>query len=162
MSLPSLDRVRGLLTYDPASGLFRWRDTRGRVRAGEVAGSIQSLGYRQIMIDGRRILSGRLAWFYVTGTWPTHEIDHANGVRDDDRFANLREATRAQNNQNRSAFGRSRVKGAFWVERQQRWRASIKRAGSVVQIGTFDTAEAAGAAFARAAREQYGSFAKAT
>ncbi|QPI73920.1 HNH endonuclease [Sphingobium sp. Cam5-1] len=114
------------------------------------------------MIDGQRLLSGRLAWFYVTGRWPATEIDHANGVQHDDRFCNLREATRAQNNQNRRACGKSRVKGAFWVAKQGKWRASIKVCGRTRQLGMFDTAEAAGAAYARAATEQYGDFAKVT
>lgn len=162
MPLPSLERVRDLLTYEPATGLFRWRATRGRVMAGDIAGAMQSSGYRQIMVDGQRLLSGRLAWFYVTGSWPTHEIDHINCDRDDDRFSNLREATRSENNQNRRASGRSLIKGAFWVTRQQKWRASIKRNGRTMQLGMFDTAEAAGAEYARAAAEHYGKFARAT
>ncbi|MCI1143157.1 HNH endonuclease [Sphingomonas sp. WKB10] len=131
------------------------------MKAGEIAGALQSLGYRQIMVDGQRLLSGRLAWFYMTGSWPAHEIDHANGQRDDDRFSNLREATRSENNRNRRASGRSLIKGAFWVARQQKWRASIKRDGRTVNLGMFDTAEAAGAEYARAADEHYGKFARA-
>ncbi len=160
MSLPSLERVRDLLAYDPDSGQFTWRAARGRIPAGAIAGATQSLGYRQIMIDGRRVLAGRLAWFYMTGDWPKQEIDHVNGVRGDDAFANLREATRSQNNQNRRAYGRSGVKGAFWVQRQRKWRASMKLNGRVVTLGMFDTAEAAGAEYARAAAERYGKFAR--
>lgn len=161
MSLPSHDRVRELLAYDPETGRFVWRESRGRINAGDIAGATQSLGYRQITIDGQRILGGRLAWFYVTSSWPEHEIDHVNGIRGDDCFANLREATRSQNNQNRRAYGRSGVKGAFWVERQRKWRASIKQNGRCVQLGMFETAEAAGAEYARAAAERYGKFARA-
>lgn len=127
---------------------------------GSVAGSLQSLGYRQIMIDGQRLLSGRLAWLYVTGRWPDNEIDHVNGIRNDDRFCNLREATRSQNNQNRRCYGKSGIKGACWIAKERKWRASIKVRGKTVQIGMFETAELAGDAYAQAAAELHGQFAR--
>ena len=59
-------------------------------------------GYRKITIDGKVYSAARLAWFYKTGRWPDPEIDHINRIRDDNRWENLREATRADNLANRA------------------------------------------------------------
>jgi hypothetical protein len=91
------ERLRELLDYDPKSGVWVWRISRKRMRIGSVAGSINGDGYRRLMVDGRRYQASRLAWLYVIGSWPIAEIDHKNLDKADDRFCNLRECTRLQN-----------------------------------------------------------------
>lgn len=91
-----------MLHYDPETGVWTWlkapkHNTR---RTGHRAGSVGSDGYRKIRIDGLTYISSRLAFIYTTGEWPTHEMDHENRIRDDDRWDNLREATSSQNKYN--------------------------------------------------------------
>lgn len=90
-----------LLHYDPTSGAFYWKKTRGHSIAGAVAGSIGSGGYRRITIAKTPYLAHRLAWLFIHGESPVGWIDHINGDRDDNRAANLRDVTPQQNASNR-------------------------------------------------------------
>ena len=89
----SVDYVRLRLTYDPETGIVRWRD--GRCK-GRLAGSL-SHGYLNIGLAGRRYLLHRVVWLWMTGQWPTLELDHINGLRWDNRWCNLREVSHIQN-----------------------------------------------------------------
>ena len=129
-------RLQELLSYDPETGIFRWKvDRNGNAKKGEVAGSIASDGYRAIRIDGRHYFAHRLAWFFVHGMWPADQIDHLNGRRADNRLANLREATNRENQQNlrRARSGsRSGLLGVSWHGQKGRWRAEIRYNGKPV------------------------------
>ncbi len=67
------------LNYDPETGVFTRRFSRGR--AGEEAGTVNGSGYREIRVRTQRYLAHRLAWFYVYGTWPKEQIDHITETR---------------------------------------------------------------------------------
>jgi hypothetical protein len=94
-------RLKQLLDYDPETGVFTWRVNRGgAAKAGTRAGCPTPFYYRVIRIGGRSRREHSLAWLYVHGHWPADELDHINRVRDDNRIANLREVTHAENMQN--------------------------------------------------------------
>lgn len=97
------DFVRHLLHYDPMTGVWTWMNPlpHSKVRPGDIAGRIKSDGRRQLRIASGFYYSSRLAWLYMTGTWPTDQIDHVNRLKSDDRWGNLREASQSQNSFNR-------------------------------------------------------------
>ena len=159
------EELRELLRYDPNTGIFRWKVKQRRVSygVGDVAGSLDSSsGYHRIRIDGRDYRASRLAWLYVYGRWPTDEINHKNTIRDDDRLANLREATRGQNNYNTKRFSTntSGLKGVCWRSRDRMWQAQISVNGRTRHLGKFDTPEEAHAVYRAAALERRGKFAR--
>jgi hypothetical protein len=149
------ERLRDALDYDPDTGWFTWRATRGRAKAGARAGRLNANGYWEIGVDGRLHQAHRLAWLYVHGAWPADQIDHVNGVRDDNRIANLREATAAQNLQNlpMRRTNTSGFIGASWSRRTGRWLAQIKVGGKARNLGLYDTAQAAHEAYVAAKAE---------
>ena len=117
MSKIPIDYIREALSYDPVTGVLTWLERprehfrsihRQRVfntrYAGLVAGTRSCSGYRmvELMFSGTRCLvrGHRIAWVLSTGAWPLNEIDHINGDRCDNRFKNLREATRGEQLQN--------------------------------------------------------------
>lgn len=157
-------RLRELLHYDPVTGIFTWKvRVSQRMRAGSKAGTLSTKGYIVIGIAGKFYRAHRLAWLYMTGEWPEHEVDHRIGVRDDNRWSELREATQAQNMQNRPALNSSStgVKGVVWRDRQKKYQARLTVSGKRISLGYFHALEDASAAYAAAAREHHGEFARA-
>jgi HNH endonuclease len=153
-------RVRELLNYDAATGIFRWRVTRPGHPGGGAAGSRGRKGYHQMRIDRTLYQSSRVAWLYMTGKWPKFELDYINGNRADIRWVNLREATPAQHRAKlrpRSKFG---LKGV-WITKQGKYVGCIKVKGKTIYLGVFDSLEEASAAYARAAKDLFGAFARA-
>lgn len=116
-------------------------------------------GYHRVRIDGFVYLCHRLAWFYVHGKEPEHEIDHRNGDPGDNRIDNLRCATHEQNSQNRRARKNiSGHPGAKWIESRKKWSARVKVGGKDIHIGMFETAEEASAAYIEKKRELHSFF----
>lgn len=150
------------LQYRRATGDFVWTVTKGRKRAGEVAGSPDRLGYRLIRIDGRLYLGHHLVWLAEHGRIP-REIDHIDGNPSNNRIENLRECTRAENQRNvrRHRDNTSGYKGVYEQSRgKARWFAKVMQNGKQRHLGTFSTREEAARAYDAAACEIYGRFAK--
>lgn len=135
-----------LLDYDQETGLFRWRVAKKGIAAGTVAGSKSWHGYSMIRLNKRMYMTHRLAWFYVHGAWPAHDLDHINGVRDDNRWVNLREATRAENLQNQrkpKAGSLSGFVGVYFHKRARKWAAEIVVDRKKHYLGLFNCPTAA-------------------
>lgn len=137
------DILRDLLQYDPQLGTFAWRSSRSGQKAR--VGCIKD-GYLVIRVLGRAYRAHRLAWLYVHGHWPAHQIDHIDGDRLNNRLDNLRDVTRAENSQNRETVGVYR--------RGNTWRALIAGGGVAhkqsVHLGSFKSKQEARAAYLQA------------
>ena len=130
-----------LLSYDAIRGVFTWRVTTGpRAQAGAVAGTIHPSGYRYIMVNGKHYNASRLAFLYIRGYFPEHNVDHINRIRNDDRWCNLRKVSHYCNNRNTGnrKTNTSGVKGVHWYKRDQRWEAYIQADDKRKCIGRFD------------------------
>lgn len=152
-------RLVHLLTYDRATGVFRWRINGRGKRIGQQAGCIRE-GYRKITVDGRQYRAARLAWLYVYGSFPADRVDHRDLDSLNDRIGNLRLCDHAQNMSNRAVF-RSSTTGVKGVYRSGRgWVAIIQARKVRHYLGSFPDIDAAAAAYARAARSLHGDFAR--
>lgn len=143
-------RLRELLDYDPGTGVFTWKVRRGGVRYNLIAGSkCPKTGYVYVRIDRCRKLAHRLAFMWVEGRWPTHEIDHRNGVRDDNKWVNLREATHRENSQNIKfrSDNKSGYQGVSWHSASKKWRAFINIGQKFHHLGLFEDPREAHAAY---------------
>jgi hypothetical protein len=87
--------------------------------------------------------------------------DHVSGDGLDNRRANLRPATKAENARNRPAQSNntSGYKGVGWDATRGKWRAQIKAPGTPRYLGRFGSAEDAARAYDAAARQAFGAFA---
>jgi len=149
--------LKNILKYDLDTGVFTWRKGFQRVKAGDVAGSVNDRGYRYIS----RHPAHRLAWIYVTGSEPKMFIDHINGIKDDNRFINLREASSFEVNQNAtiSTNNRSGVKGVSWNKKKKHWRANVMAFGKNYFLGCFEYIEDAELAVISKRVDLHGEFA---
>lgn len=148
------------LHYDPKLGRLIWSKARAD-RIGKVAGHVDRSGYRKIMVKGFNFRAHRLCWLIHYGTEPDGEIDHINGIKDDNRIENLREATRSQNcmNMKLRSDNASGFKGVYWREHAKRFTASIWKDGKRKSLGYFNTAEQAHEAYVQASACAHGEFA---
>lgn len=122
------ERLREVLNYAPETGIFTWRQKRGCMAAGSIAGCKHGRDGRiYISVDGRLYKAHRLAWLYVKGEWPPAGLDHRDGVPDHNWIKNLRPATQPQNMQNLQRAHRDSRTGLLGVQgRGGCWRARLK------------------------------------
>lgn len=150
------DYVRERLSYDPITGVFTRMTAWGRFSIGDIAGCKRKDGYREIKLDGRGYLAHRLAWLVVYGTWPAENIDHLNGIRDDNRIANLRDVTKYVNQQNTRCSYKGNVSGflgVHWVKNIGKFTACIKSNKQQIHLGCFTDPAEAHQAYLKAKRQ---------
>ena len=154
------DQVRRLLSYSPRTGLFRWKISPAvGVPAGTIAGK-RGRGYVSIQIGRCKYRAHRLAWFYMTGEWPVGMVDHRDNDGMNNRWRNLREATRSQNGGN-SRCRRNGLKGAYQRRDNKKWFSIISINNRRIFLGYQPSERAAHKAYMAAARKHRGEFARA-
>ena len=155
-------RLKELVSYDPETGEMRWLNiTSKRVHVGDIVGGIQSDGRTLTSIDGKRYRLHRLAWLYMTGSFPSDEfqIDHINRIPSDNRWCNLRLATSSQNLANRKMYSSntSGHKGIRFDAQRRKWRVNLNFGGTKL-MKRYDTLEEAIEARDVAEQKWFGSF----
>lgn len=126
----NLKEIKKLYEYNPVTGIVM------NLVTGKRAGSLnKQRGYRYISIKGSKVPEHRFIWFYMLGKFPENQIDHINGLRDDNTWNNLREVTVSENQQNRSINLEHTVgvKGISEDTCRQRFKARVVLNGIVKQ-----------------------------
>lgn len=125
-------QLKKLLTYDRQTGQLTWRERKNLPEwngkhAGKIAGYTHSEGYVGVGIAGKLYLAHRIAWAIAHNKWPTHQLDHINGNRSDNRLCNLREADYSLNAKNSSKHAKntSGVSGVSWHAKAKKWHAEV-------------------------------------
>ena len=135
-------------TYDSETGLVY-------SRYGKISKTVHNKGYNQIQLTlnkkNYKLLSHHFAWYWVHKEC-VEEIDHINGIKDDNRICNLRPVTHKQNH-----FNRTTAKGYYWSKRHNKWRSSIGINYKVIDLGLHNTEEEARNAYLQA-KEIYHKF----
>lgn len=155
----SFAEVDALLKYDPETGKLFWKVRtpemfkdgkqsashlcarwNSRYAGKEALAADNGHGYLCGSVQGRVYRTHRVIWLIVTGEWPADQIDHINGQKKDNRFANLREADTTENHKNMPLCSRNRsgVVGVHWDEKRQKWQVQIKVDGRHTHLGRFD------------------------
>jgi hypothetical protein len=140
-----------LLDYYPDTGIFVWKVDRGRgVKAGTEAGTMNPNGYLSVGINGRIYLLHRLAFLGMEGYMPEYDVDHLNGITNDNRWLNLRHTTRSCNLQNQKlrSTNKSGFPGVSWNKQAKKWNSQISLNCKIIRLGLYnDVLEAALARF---------------
>lgn len=137
-------KLKDELSYDKVTGNFTRLKDKGRLsKKGDIAGTLGSLGYIIIKIQGKAYKAHRLAWLYIYGKFPNKNLDHINGIKDDNRLENLRECTQQENCYNRVARtgSKSGIKNVCWHKRTKTWHVVLSFKGKSFFIGQFKDLE---------------------
>lgn len=153
----SPEEARDRVKYDPHTGTFTRRHTAGRWVAGSPLTGTLSHGYIRIWLDGKLIAAHRLAWACMTGVWPSSDIDHIDGNRANNAWANLRQVDRSTNLENirraKSSNRSTGLLGAYRSPSPGRFVSRIQVRGKSMSLGSFSTAEEAHNAYMAAKRQ---------
>lgn len=163
--------LRSLLDYDPITGALTWRprpremfkrDSLWKRWNSRYAGrgaflQVSHKGYLTGQIFRTSYRAHRVIWAMMTGSWPPDQIDHINGVRSDNRLANLRAVSGQENmrNQRMPVNNTSGAVGVTWDKRRRRWLANLVVSGRCIYIGSYALKDDAIAA-RRAAQDRHG------
>jgi hypothetical protein len=142
-------RARELFDYDLQTGVLSWRST------GLPAGrSSTSHPYLVVYADRQKLYVHRLAWLWMTGEWPA-VVDHIDGDSLRNAWANLRNTSQAWNMQNRHRPNARKRPGLLGVKQRTptTWQAQLRLNKRTVHLGTFDSPEAAHAAYLAGKRQ---------
>jgi len=143
------EEVSKELEYDPQTGIVTWQRN-GRVNpkyAGKEAGNRNKGGYIDIRCKNHRMYAHRVAWLLTYKEWPKGQVDHINGIRDDNRIENLRVVDNQQNHKNMKQHkgNTSGATGVYWNKRAKKWQAYICVDKEQIYLGIYDTIEEAAA-----------------
>lgn len=159
--LPEPALLRQYLSYDPETGMLTWIKAQRGTGIGDIAGCVdKSSGRVLIGFNSRLFLASRVIWAIVTGKWPTRIVDHINRNALDNRWCNLREATKSQNqfNQGMNRLNTSGYKGVSLHKKTGKWTVRIGAYGHYHYIGLFETKEEAHSAYVDASKKLHGEF----
>lgn len=153
MIKPTVEELRRAFSYDRQSGFLIGR-------SGRIVGFMSRDGYLHVKFGGRPYSSHLLIWAIVTGAYPLGTVDHRNLNRADNRWENLREATEAQQQVNRSLFknNKSGYRGVYRTK-GGKWCAQIRFDKKTRSLGVYDSAEEASAIVQQARETRWGEFA---
>jgi len=153
--------LKSILHYDPDTGIFTWKN-RDDVNkswntkyANTIAGSLNN-GYYQICINRSIIKAHRLAFLYIIGRYPLFEVDHINSIKTDNKWKNLREATKSENLQNLKKCrkdNKTGFLGVSFIPNRNKFTANIEINQKQYYLGLFNTAQEAHESYLKAKRQ---------
>jgi len=138
------NELKKALHYNPETGLFtRIKSSSNNSKKTGENYTRNDEGYIRIFVCGKLYYAHRLAWLYMYGVFPKHQIDHINHIKDDNRLINLRKATSRENKKNAPLRkdNKSGVVGVCIHKPTQKWSAEIKVNGEKVYLGLFEHIE---------------------
>jgi len=149
----TVEKLKERLFYDAETGLFTRRLRYGGFPSGSLVGTQRRDGYLHMVVLGKQYLAHRLAWLYSYGKWPAMYVDHINGIKSDNRLANLRDVSHSENLQNLRQANFDNRAGLLGVVTTRRGIcAQIVVNGKSMFLGYFATPELAHEAYIEAKR----------
>lgn len=152
-------KLKELLDYNQHTGIFIWKTNAAKnIKMGTIAGSVDSDGYICIGINKKLYLAHRLAWLYIYNELPKNNIDHINGIKNDNRISNLKDVSQRQNGQNRKEHRNNRLVGCYFNKNRNKWQAQIKINKNQIYLGLYNTEQEAHDAYIQKIKQLEGEY----
>ncbi len=137
-----LDYCNANFSYSPITGLLTYKDKPcPKVNIGQEVGCLHlKSGYRRVSIWRKSYMVHRIIYLMAYGRFPQDNIDHINGVRDDNRLVNIRDVSTAVNCKNLKTYNNntSNTTGVHWAKEYNKWVARINTGkGKRVSLGYY-------------------------
>ena len=136
------------VTYDPVTGYFLSNGCKySNKNKGDRVGCLhKTKGYRYVVVKGKTYREQRAAFLYMTGSWPVNQVDHINGIKDDNRWVNLRDVPPIENSKNRGLWRTniSGYKGVCWNKSVNKWQVLCRYNGKQIYKGVYKDVHEAG------------------
>lgn len=148
-TLPPIEMLQEWFRYEPDTGNLTWTKKRHIARPGDVAGHINFWGYLRVRFNKKQYAVHRLIWKMHHGIESVGEIDHVNGIKTDNRIANLHDVPVRINQLNRQGPNKNnKSTGVLGVTRtHNKFMARIRVNGKLTYLGLFPNVQSAGAAY---------------
>ena len=143
-NLLTQQQLKKFIDYNSQTGLFTWKVNRGgATKKNNIAGCVASDKYIVLTLFEKQYKAHRLAWLYVYGVFPSGNIDHINGNKQDNRIDNLRDVSHAKNSQNLSLDKRNKSgkTGVCWHIVSKKWIVNISVNKKAIHLGYFISLE---------------------
>lgn len=161
--LPPITKLKEYLSYAPTTGVIQWvKSPANRVKDNDKVGCKAKNGYLKFEFKGKQLYCHRVAFALHYGHWPNNQIDHINGIRDDNRILNLRECSSMENSRNSKAptTNKSGIKGVTRHKDTSKWCAFIHHNRKKYHLGIFDNYDDAKFAVMESRELFHGEFAR--
>jgi len=133
-----------------AKRFFKHRNPQSnRMKAGDIAGTINAKGQRVIRVQGRLYKAHLLAHLYMLGEWPSGTLIPKDWNRDNNAWSNLEPRTHQQQawHMREHQTNATGYRGVTYNRRRNKYEAYIKENGKRRRIGRYDTAQDASSAY---------------
>lgn len=148
--------------FEYKEGELYWKISPSRnTKVGQKAGFLNNLGYKQVRLKKKAYKVHRVIWEMLKGPIQEgYQIDHINGIKNDNNINNLRLCTNQENMRNKRVNSNSKlqVKGVWWDNQNQKYQAKIQKNNIQKHLGYFNNLEEAKEAYEKAAKELHGEY----
>lgn len=132
--------IKNYIKYLPETGQLIWiKKPNNSIVLYTFIGTTRKDGYISICFKKRKYFAHRVAWYLYYGEWPKGQIDHINGIRNDNKISNLRDVTQSQNQLNQKRHREKTVRYYYFIKKSNKYRVQKYINGKLKHYGIFDT-----------------------
>jgi hypothetical protein len=145
--------------FEYVDGKLFWKKCQKISLIGKRAGAKHNKGYRTINLSVKSFMEHQIIFMFHHGYIP-EQIDHINGIKNDNRIENLRAADNSKNQWNvcRKKKTQTGVKGVRKLGNKYQARISVN--SRMIYLGTYETLELATSIIQQARALHHGEFAR--